>query len=279
MAAFSKIQWTDFTFNPVEGCVKVSAACTNCYAEARNIRFHSGDNWGPNSRRLQRSEAYWKQPYKWNEKAKRANERHRVFCASLADVFEDHEDWIEPRFLLWEMIQRTTHLDWLLLTKRPENFHRFLPWKRNDDPWPNVWLGITAESMECLQVRVPYLLITPAVVRFLSMEPLLEEVEIPRDWLQPFHEIDPSLKATPKISWVIVGGESGTGRNIRSMPLRWPRRLLHQCRSTGTPFFMKQLGSKPNSIDLGLIELKHKKGGDPAEWPEDLRVREFPRVA
>lgn len=276
MAAFSDIQWCHHTMNPVEGCVKVSPGCLHCYAEERNKRFHAGSNWGPNSRRLQRSDAYWKQPYKWNEQAKRAGERHRVFCASLADVMEDHEDWIEPRFMLYEMIQRTPWLDYLFLTKRPENFHRFLPWKRNEEPWPNVWLGVTAENNEQLRIRAPLLLTTPATIRFLSMEPLLEEIEIPREWLQPFHEIDPRLKPTAKIDWVIVGGESGS--KARHTPLRWFRRVHAQCLSTNTPFFMKQLGSKTDEIELGFVQLKHKKGGDPDEWPEDLRAREFPQT-
>lgn len=275
MAAFSDIQWTHHTMNPVEGCVKVSDACTYCYAEERNKRFHAGNNWGPKSRRLQRSDSYWQQPIKWNAEARRTGERHRVFCASLADVFEDHADWVQPRLRLWALIQKTPHLDWLLLTKRPENFPRFLPWNRSEKPWPNVWLGVTAENNECLQTRVPLLLTQPAAVHFLSMEPLLEDVDIPREWLQPFHEIDASLKPTAKIDWVIVGGESGNGKKIRSMPVRWALRLLRQCASTKTPFFMKQLGSKPD----GLVQLKHKKGGDPDEWPEELRVRQFPQHA
>ena len=161
---------TDHTFNPWEGCQRVSPGCENCYAEARNARFNSahsdedrllaavsgrelapkGLHWGPPSTtaRLLRSASYWNEPVRWNARAARDGVRRRVFCASLADVFEDHPGVVGERARLFALIEQTPHLDWQLLTKRPENMGRLAPasWSTK---WPdNVWAGATAENAE-----------------------------------------------------------------------------------------------------------------------------------
>lgn len=256
----SKIAWTDHTFNPWVGCVKVSPGCANCYAEALNNRWGKG-NWGADAPRSRTSAAYWKQPLAWNEAAKKAGVRARVFCASMADVGEDREDLVEARRDLSVLIERTPWLDWLLLTKRPENLTRlFARWQSG---WPsNVWVGTSVENQAQAE-RVSALLQVPAAVRFLSVEPLLEEVNICQGcpgcasdcWWKP--EVDGS-----GIHWLIVGGESGP--KARPFNMEWARSLKKQAQDRGVAFFMKQLGGHPD------------KREDPAGWPEDLRVREFP---
>lgn len=163
----SKIEWTTHTFNPWWGCVKVSAGCEHCYAETFSKRTgHS--IWGPaktTSRRLF-TDKHWAEPLKWNETAQQAGERHRVFCASMADVFEDHPQVIDARQRLFELIDRTPYLDWLLLTKRPENIRRLWPFGWYDDQytWPNIWLGTSVENQIAADTRIPHLLGIPATV-------------------------------------------------------------------------------------------------------------------
>ncbi len=138
MAQNSKIEWTHHTFNPWWGCVKVSPACKNCYAQAWANRL--GMNlWGGKATRRFFSDQHWKEPLKWNRDAEVSGERHRVFCASMADVFERRAELNQWRERLWRLIEQTPFLDWLLLTKRPESVAIYAPWKKL---WPdNVWLG------------------------------------------------------------------------------------------------------------------------------------------
>lgn len=178
MGRHTTIEWTDRTFNPWQGCRRVSPGCEHCYAEARDVRFDGGKHWGPRGERRVTSAANWRQPIQWNREAKAIGVRDRVFCASLADVFEDRRDLDEPRALLWGVILATPHLDWLLLTKRPQNVRGMVPsaWR---DAWPrNVWIGTTVEDQKRADERIPVLLTIPAPVRFLSMEPLLERVDL-----------------------------------------------------------------------------------------------------
>ncbi|TXL78833.1 phage Gp37/Gp68 family protein [Vineibacter terrae] len=231
MARNSKIEWTHHTFNPWWGCVRVSPACKHCYAEAWAHRL-ALDLWGKASPRRFFSEAHWRQPLNWNEAAKRQGVRPRVFCASMADVFEARNDLNEWRAKLWSLIERTEHLDWLLLTKRPERAAVSVPWR---SAWPeNVWLGTTAENQKWADRRIPALMRIPARVRFLSCEPLLGELDL-RRWLNPCQ-----LDSTAKIDWVIAGGESGT--RARPMNPQWVRSLRDQCEREGTPFHFKQWG-------------------------------------
>lgn len=268
MTANSKIEWTDHTFNPWIGCQAVSPACDHCYAE----KLVNGRMRGDFSQRRRTSDSNWRQPLAWNRKAEKEGRRYRVFCASLADVFDNQaeEMW---RADLWQLIEATPHLDWLLLTKRPQNVQNMLPtgW---GDGWPNVWLGTTVENQTEADRRIPHLLKVPAKVRFLSCEPLLGPVDLTAvRWPCPKeHYVDvlrggywnmaPHLFGAPAarpgeprggftnhsdmpgqpgmIRWVIAGGESGPG--ARPMHPDWARSLRDQCAEAGVAFHFKQWG-------------------------------------
>lgn len=225
MASNSKIEWTDHTFNPWWGCTKVSPACDHCYAEkwARRMGLDIWDSTKP--RRFFKSQ-HWRNPYLWNKKAKRNHRRERVFCASMADVFEPREDLDPWRELLWKVIEETPDLDWLLLTKRPHLASRMVPW---GSYWPaNVWLGTTVESQNWADRRIPRLVESPARVRFLSCEPLLGAIDLGK-WL-----------SRKMIHWVIAGGESGY--QSRPSDPSWFYSLRDQCVDYKTPFHFKQWG-------------------------------------
>ena len=225
MAENSKIEWTDHTFNPWLGCTKVSPACDHCYAENWAKRTGSATLW-QGERRRTRPE-YWRQPPKWNAAAREAGSRARVFCASLADVFDNQvpPDW---RGDLWALIAATPDLDWLLLTKRPQNILKMLP-----EDWAegraNVWLGTTVENRTEAARRLPHLLAAPARKHFLSCEPLLGPLYLP-DGSDPRHRID----------WVIAGGESGP--NARPTQPEWVQGVRDRCGEIGAAFFFKQWG-------------------------------------
>jgi protein gp37 len=291
MAENTKIQWCHSTFNPWRGCSKVSPGCENCYAEALSKRNPAVlGEWGDGGTRVAASDAMWREPLRWDKAAKAAGVRHRVFCASLADVMEDRPELHLWRERLFRLIQQCHHLDWLLLTKRPENFARFLPWSFAGDAasrpgvvWPHVWLGTSVEDQARADERVPHLLRTPAAVRFLSVEPLLGEVNLRPYFAHSIHcaQAHPGGGpcACPRLHWVIVGGESGPG--ARPCDLAWVRSLVAQCRAAGVACFVKQLGAQACSTRMGdryYCKFRDPKGGDPAEWGEDLRVREFPEV-
>lgn len=224
MGKNSRIEWTHHTFNPWWGCTKVSAACKHCYAEAWSKRV--GQNvWGVKAKRRFFGEGHWSEPVKWNAEAEEAGTRFRVFCASMADVFEDRRDLDEWRGKLWDLIEITPGLDWLLLTKRPEVVGRLVPWRGE---WPgNVWLGTTVEDQECAEARLSHLAELPAFVRFISAEPLLGPINV-SPWLGSI------------VNWVITGGESGP--KARPSSPSWFRALLDQCRAAGVPFHFKQWG-------------------------------------
>lgn len=307
MGAETKIQWTDFTFNPWIGCTKVSPGCKHCYAEnttrARVLRSQGQETWGKGAQRSRTSAANWKEPLRWNnlvigpdgephpiELSGPGDRRPRVFCASLADWL-DEEVPIEWFADLLEIIHQTPNLDWQLLTKRPENFRqrlhaarfcfevgspmslwitRWIGFKDGYAVIPdNVWIGTTAETQECFNTRYTLLREIPARVRFWSMEPLLTSID--------FTDIHYISSFKDGFHWVIVGGESGP--KARHCHTDDVRDIVSQCEIAGVPCFVKQLGT--NVVATGrdqkqLIAMKHPKGGDPAEWPEDLRVRQFP---
>jgi protein gp37 len=228
MAQNSSIEWTDHTFNPWWGCSKVSPACDHCYAELWAKRM-GHQVWGSGADRRFFSDAHWKEPLAWNADAKIARRRKRVFCASMADVFERRAELNSERIRLWELIEQTPWLDWLLLTKRPQNVEAMVPWK---EEWPvNIWLGTTVESQSFAEKRLPFLLKHPATVRFLSCEPLLGPLDL-STWFRP--------KELHAINWVIAGGESGPGS--RPMHPDWAAKILHQCRKAKVPFHFKQWG-------------------------------------
>lgn len=298
MASDSKIEWTDHTFNGWWGCQKVHAGCAHCYAEATDHRW-GGDHWGPKQpRRFILGE--WSKPAKWQREAERAGVMRHVFASSMCDVFEDYDGPMVDvhgnkvdhtlescRARIFEMIEQTPNLMWLLLTKRPENVTRMVPasWMQS---WPtNVMTGTSPCDQHTADKCIPELLKVPGK-RFLSMEPLLGAVNVTDqplwDWrytYKYFRVIYPD--AGPPIHWVIVGGESGSG--ARPMDIEWVRSIRDQCQAAGVPCFVKQLGSAPtgfvNIDNIGngyavTLDLKDKKGGDWSEWPEDLRVREMP---
>lgn len=240
MGKDSAIQWTDHTFNPWWGCVKVSPACDHCYAETFAKRTGNAV-WGKDAPRRFFGSKHWDEPVKWNRSAAHAGQRARVFCASMADVFEDRADVEDARGNLYGLIEATPMLDWLLLTKRPQNISRFIPsdWLRS--PRLNVWYGTTVESPDYLW-RVYQLRDTPAAVRFISYEPALSDVQWPLDG----------------IHWLIAGGESGAG--FRTVDPAWMRSARDQAVTAGVAFFFKQWGG-----------LSPKAGGrelDGREWSE-----------
>jgi protein gp37 len=299
MAETTEISWCDATFNPWIGCARISEACRFCYAAvdtfARTKRAQGLELWGPKAARHVTSEAYWQGPRKWNAAAEREGRRRRVFCASMADVFEAHDGLDAERARLWALIEQTPWLDWLLLTKRPQNIRAMLPPAWLADPRPNVWLGTTVEDQARADERIPRLLDVPAAVRFLSCEPLLGPVDLTRvDMLPREHPHDPRVElnaltghvAGPdditdmRVDWVIVGGESGPGARITDAA--HIRAIVDQCRVGKVPVFVKQLGRVAIDTDwhgLAPLPLRDPKGGDMAEFPEDLRVREFPEVS
>lgn len=264
MGEGTKIEWCDHTFNPWWGCQRVSPGCEHCYAETFDKRVSGKEkaHWGPTAARRFFGDKHWAEPLKWNAAAEKAGTRHRVFCASMADVFEDRPE-LEPwRAKLFSLIESTRHLDWLLLTKRPENISPMMPmWG-----WapPNVWMGTTVEDpLRC--ERIFHLSKVPASVHFLSCEPLIAELRG-----LDLHGID----------WLICGGESGPG--ARSFDIEWARSLRDQCRRAGTAFFMKQLGvhtrMSPDGGDPLPMFFTKAQAGDLSVIPEDLRVRQFPEA-
>ena len=230
MAMNSKIEWTNHTFNGWWGCVKVSAGCDNCYANTWANRM-GHDVWGPHAERRVLSQDHYRLPVRWNKLAQEAGERHKVFCSSMADTFENRPDLIEPRQRIFDLIGETPYLDWLVLTKRPQNIRKLIP-KDYDYP-ANLWLGTSVENQDAADKRIRYLLEHPrATVRFLSCEPLLGPVDIGK-YLQPNHH-------GAKIDWVIIGGEAGG--HSRPMNPFWAKSLIEQCQKAGTAVFFKQWG-------------------------------------
>lgn len=373
MAENSSIEWCSHTFNPWSGC-------TNCYAEINYSVKMRGVKWGPQGNRIVAAESMWKQPLKWDRLAHDAQswasanstrdaERPRVFCASLADVFEDwqgpmlnakderlcvgpHDEWLgmsaesqkmeerrelrqteshwlsmdNVRSRLFETIRYTPNLDWLLLTKRPENVQRMICEAGIGAEWPssfpNVWLGTSVENQPTADDRVPKLLAVDAAVHFVSYEPALAAVNFESSlggtrWIggQRGHthtgDGSPGCPLTEHhhhddrcrngLDLIIVGGESGRGS--RPFNVDWARSTVQQGKRNSVAVFVKQVGSnleeslckceKCGRIDTdgnnlfctqchaeGMHEhtIKDPKGGDPLEWPEDCRVREFPKA-
>lgn len=265
MGENSGIEWTHHTFNPVWGCSKVSAGCANCYAEGTANRW-GFDVWGKDKPRRTFGDAHWDEPVKWNREAEAAGERRRVFCASMADVFEDHPTTAAQLPRLWDLIRRTPMLDWLLLTKRPERIKASLPedwWnsQRAGPGYANVWLGTSVESQDVAIKRIAHLISVPARVRFLSCEPLLGPLSI-----RHLIADERASGLRRDVQWVIVGGESGPG--ARPMDLMWARDLRDQVQPIGVAFFFKQTGK--------VAALVSAKGGTVEDIPADLLIRDFP---
>lgn len=304
----SKIEWTDETWNFLAGCTKVSPGCGNCYAIGMAARVEKmSDALILQGKDPGRGEMYKgltrKSPvgYEWtgqiavSEKALflplKWRSPRKIFVNSMSDLFHEkvHDELLDKAFAIMALCPQ--HI-FQILTKRPQRMQEYmsspgrfeaiqehyLAIAKTDSyrgvltrlqwPSPNAWLGVTVENQQAADERIPWLEKTPAALRFLSCEPLLEQV----------------MPSMSNIDWVIIGGESGPG--ARPFHIDWARSLLAQCRDQSAPVFVKQLGSNPvenhdwehqpfPNISKG-IKLKSRKGSDPGEWPEDLRVREFP---
>ena len=272
MSKVTAINWAKHTFTTWEGCSKRSQGCAHCYAKVRDNRDLSGtgNHWGPGVPRKPMSEAYWKQPLSWDRTAAKDGTRPIVLAGELCDWCDDDPGVPEgARERMWELIRRTPHLRWALLTKRTENIAQYLPedW---GEGWDNVLLGATVENRAVLS-RIDDLRAIPAKARFLSIEPLLEDLG----------EINLS-----GIDWAICGGESGC--NARVLRPEWAESILRQCQEQGTAPWIKQLGAQPVYLgrELRLTEMD-KNDGERAStdgenwdrWPVELhhlKVRELP---
>lgn len=234
------IAWTDSTFNPWMGCTKVSEACTHCYAE-RDTKRYGLVEWGPDAARRRTSAENWKKPRRWDREAEAEGKRTKVFCASFADVFEERQELDPYRADLWKLIQDCPHLDWQLLTKRPQHVLTMVPQAWAVGGWPaHVWMGASVETQKRADERCDHLIeigFAGCKVLFVSCEPLLGDLNLMK-WLEPFKDLTPDLKKTPRINWVITGGESGTG--FRVPEEAWVRSLFEQTRRAGAAFFYKQ---------------------------------------
>ena len=258
MGDTTTIGWTDKTHNEWIGCQKVTEAeCGDCYAW-RWAKRHGMDVWGglyDSDRHITKTHD---NPRRWNREAEAPGKRYKVFRASLSDVFEPHPQVREARVRLWQLIEETPFLDWQILTKRPKFIRNLVPqsWLQR---WPeNVWIGTSVGIQRAAEQRIPYMLDLLAPVVFLSCEPLVEEITI-EQWLR-LHQI----------KWVICGGYSGEQQ--RPMFLSWARKLRDECREYQVAFFMKQLGS----VYAREHGLRHPKGEDISEFPDDLHIQEFP---
>lgn len=291
------IQWCDHTWNPWQGCPRVSPGCDHCYMHREKKR------WGKDGDLVVLSKPHtFNAPLRWNRDAEAARVRRRVFANSWSDFFGAESD--EWRHNAWAIIRQCTWLDFLVLTKRHGRIAKQLPpdWGGG---YPNVWLGVSVENAEWAARRIPALLDVPARVRWVSAEPLLgpvdwRRIEIvkpeppygPGAYLDALmgHVAGPDDVLDARIDWIVVGGESGSRRPF---DLGWARSTIQQCRETSTKVFIKQLGATPISErreddpsgDAGWydpthfdLRLEDGHGGEPHEWPEDLRVREFPTV-
>ena len=278
MSANTKIEWADHTFNPWIGCTKVGPGCDNCYAKADFDDRKHRVTWGAGQARSRTKT--WGNPVRWNKQhlsfGIKHGRRQRVFCASLADVFDNEvpDAW---RLDLFRLIRATPNLDWLMLTKRIGNAPIMLANVRlqadeylDPFPWPNVWIGATIVNQEEADRDIPKLLAIPAAQRFLSMEPLLGPVDL------GLCDCDKGSRAGPggvggvtcprchgaggrMMDWVIVGGESGP--NARPMHPDWVRSLRDQCQEASVPFLFKQWGEWV-SVELDMNpsdadEMKH----------------------
>jgi len=316
MGEQTKISWTHSTFNGWIGCTKISEGCEFCYAKSLMDDRYGRVVWGPGKARSKTSEAYWKEPLRWQRDAVKrqadylaaigdplrlayldakhgGNFRRRVFCASLADWLDDDGvpiEWLAEQFAI---IFRTPDLDWLCLTKRPESFYpraqaawawiTNLPrydqqladwlyaWGKQGRAPENVWFGISGENEKRLWQRWGHAKLVKAKVHFLSLEPLLEDVS------GTLATVIAEAQALGIRLWVIVGGESGA--DARPFNVEWARSIVRLCAATGTACFIKQLGGftiEEAGSQRRRILHDEKKGGDMAEWPEDIRVRQFP---
>jgi protein gp37 len=316
---YSKIEWTDKTWNPTRGCSRKSTGCEHCFAERQAYRFSGPGMPYEGLVTLGRHGPQWTgkvalvpemlaAPLSWRKPA-------RVFVNSMSDLFHEELSNEEIAAVFGVMAACPQHT-FQCLTKRARRMREWFEWVASlgpppsfvceteasnridvdclNAPWPleNVHLGVSVENQHYADERIPDLLVTPAAVRFVSAEPLLESIDldaiqIPEERaglrfsaLRRHHD-DRYGQSDTTISLVICGGESGPG--ARPFDIRWAESVVAQCREAGVACFVKQLGSRPyrsperEGATGYEIKLRSRKGNDPSEWPEQLRVREFPR--
>jgi len=268
MAKNSKISWCDNTFNGWIGCTEVAEGCEHCYAKYLSARMNWAE-WGDDKPRYRTSAANWKKPLTWDRAAKKEGKRIRNFAFSLSDVFDVRVpfQWLVD---FGQLVNGTTHTDWLILTKRFT-----IPKKHpNVFDWSKVWLGYSVAGQEDLH-GFDHIADIPSKYRWISYEPAIGPVDF-----------EPVLK-TGQLNWIVVGGESNQYDSGKLVPARafdvsWAYSVIAQCRKYKVPVFVKQLGSRPyrspqHKKATGYnISLKDGHGADPWEWPEDLWVQEFP---
>lgn len=253
MGENTKIEWATHSWNAWLGCQEVSAACDLCYAKAWANRYGKSALW--NGKRQRTSEHNWKQPIKWNAEARRLGQRQRVFVNSMSDFFDNQvpPEWRHDAF---NVMAQCLWLDFLLLTKRPQNIPKLAPqmaegWR----PWaPNIWLGTTVENREEMLRRGPLLKAIPATVHFWSAEPLLEDLGTIPPGLMP--------------DWIICGGESG-GSAARPMHPEWARSIRDQCVAAGVPYFFKQHGQWLHESQSPGFMLSLSDERETHVWPDD----------
>lgn len=260
MGEVTSISWTNHTFNPWHGCTKVSPGCDHCYAEGQDVRYQPVSHWGKGVPRKTMSDAYWKDPIRWQKNALNGNRIDKVFCGSMCDVMDD-ESPVGQRERLWEVIDKTPNLLWQLLTKRPQRYQKYLP--ADGFAHDNVILGATTEDQEFYNIRIRYLYAgqqdlevrnslhrgrSNRIKTFISYEPALGALSIlPYPGLRP--------------DWVIFGGETGEGR--RPMEQKWAEDIKAECEELGVAFFMKQMSAFRPTTAASLI-------------PAHLLLRQFP---
>lgn len=297
MSTKTTIQWTDATWSPVRGCSRVSPGCENCYAERQAARFKGpGQPYEGLVRTHPNGEPRWSgtvrlvperlfDPIRWRRP-------RRVFVNSMSDLFHESLSDEDIAAVFGVMAACPQHT-FQVLTKRAKRMREWVTWiSQNDEttlalrarnvdaerlggarlsdgqrlmfPWPlpNLWLGVSVEDQRRADERIPDLLACPAAVRWVSYEPALGPVDF-----------DAALR---RVDWIVVGGESGPG--ARPFDPLWARSTILQCREAGVPIFVKQMGARPivgGQYDLSAMQ-RDPKGADPAEWPAELRVREWP---
>lgn len=306
----TKIEWTDATWNPTKGCSRVSSGCDNCYAMRQARRFdHEGGAYDGLTR-IGKHGVDWSGKVRFEFDLRRTTQfdlplrwrkPRRVFVNSMSDLFHESLTDAEIAAVFGVMACCPQHV-FQILTKRAKRMRAWFEWtatsklftQRFPDelrrlaysdtptnalrewPLPNVWLGVSTEDQKTADERIPLLLQTPATVRFVSAEPLLGPIDLSiymaTGWTEPPYD--------DVLNWVIMGGESGRG--ARPCRLDWVRSIVEQCRDASVQCFVKQLGAHPMAeafSDIAHLRTKRdRKGGDPAEWPEDLRVRQFPEA-
>ena len=302
------IAWTNATWNPVTGCTKVSQGCKHCYAEREWARLSANPKatayYGRAFTDVACHENRLNQPLRWNKP-------RLIFVNSMSDLFHEDvpDEFIDKVFAVMALAERHT---FQVLTKRPDRMLAYLTTKNRADiigdnamptvskndfgllEWPikNVWLGVSVEDQETADERIPLLLQTSAAVRWVSAEPLIGPIamnDCPVGMSGPLRPYGGTSADTPKLDWIVVGGESG--HHVRTMRAEWVRKLRWDCKKAGVPFFMKQLGAAFSDAENGIAgagldispdiisrRLIDRAGADMDEWPEDLRVREWPAV-